>query len=148
MSDMFAVAASASVALTAVTAKTVVQLVSPANHRVKVLGWGVYFDGVNSTATPVRARLVRQTSAGTMSALTPAKLAPRAESLLCTAQHSATAEPVLGDVVDQALIHPQQGYEVKFTPGQEVIMGGSERLGIECTAPAGVNVTAKIIFEE
>lgn len=148
MSDMFGVAATAAVALTAATARTVVQVAVPANKRMKCLGWAVYFDGTSSVNVPVRVRLLRQSSAGTMSALTITKATPRAESFLCTASHSATAEPSLSEIIDVALVHPQQGYEVKFTPGQELVVGGGERLGIECTAPQAVNATAKLLFEE
>lgn len=148
MSDLFGVASTAAVALSAATAKTVVQIATVANHRVKILGWGVSFDGVSATAVPVRVRLLRQTSAGTMTALTPTKTATRAETLLTTAQHTATAEPVAGDILDVINCHPQQGYEIKYTPGQEHVVGGGGWLGIECTAPATVNVIAKIFFEE
>lgn len=148
MSDMFGVAATAAVALSANVTKTVVQITAPANHRVKVLGWGVFFDGVSSTAQPVRIRLYRQTTAGTMTLLSLQKIAPRTESLLTTAQHTATVEPSLGDLLEQATCHPQQGYEVKFPQGFEIVLGGGERLGIELLAVAAVNATSKIFFEE
>ena len=139
----------AEVALSAATAKTVIQLVAPSNHRLKVLGWGVFFDGVSVTAEPVQVRLLRQTTAGTMSALTPVKQDDSlSESLQATAQHTATAEPTAGDVLDMIECHPQQGYEIAYSMGQEVIVGGGDRIGIECTAPANVNVRAKIRYEE
>lgn len=142
-------AQTAEIALTAATARTVIQLVAATNHRVKLLGWGVFFDGVSTTAEPVQVRLLRQTTAGTMSSLTPVKMDDSlAESLLTTAQHTATAEPTAGDVLDVLEVHPQQGYEIMYPLGQEPIIGGSDRLGIECTAPAGVNVRAKMRFEE
>ena len=65
MSDLFGIAATSNVALSAATAKTVVQILAPSNHRVKITGWGVYFDGVSATAVPARVRLIRQASAGT-----------------------------------------------------------------------------------
>jgi hypothetical protein len=143
------IAQTAEVALSAATAKTVIQLVAATNHRVKVLRWGVFFDGVSVSAEPVQVRLLRQTTAGTMSSLTPVKLDDSlAETLQTTAQHTATAEPTAGDVVDVVEVHPQSGYEIIYPLGQEVIIGGGDRLGIECTAPAGVNVRAKIVFEE
>ncbi len=137
------------VALSAATAKTVIQLIAATNHRIKIESWGVFFDGVSTTAEPVQVRLVRQTTAGTMSALTPVKLDDSiADTLLTTAQHTATAEPTITDVVDVLEVHPQHGYEIFYPLGQEVIVGGSDRIGIECTAPATVSVRAKIRFEE
>lgn len=142
-------ATTAEIALTAATAKTVLQLVAATNHRVKVLSWGVYFDGVTSTAEPVQVRLLRQTTAGTMTSLTPVKRDNSlSETLLTTAQHTATAEPTAGDVLEAKEVHPQGGYEKLYPFGQEVIIGGGGRLGIELTAPAGVNVRAEVIFEE
>lgn len=148
MSDLFGVAATNSVALSANVAKTVLQVIAPANHRVKILGWGAFFDGVSATNTPVRIRLQRQTTAGTMSALTPTKTASRAESLLVIAQFNATAEPSNSDIIEQATCHPQQGYEVKFAPGQELIIEGGGRVGIEILAVNAVNSFTKIFFEE
>jgi len=140
---------SAEVALTAATAKTVIQLVAAANQRVKILGWGVFFDGTSTTAEPVQVTLARQSTAGTTSALTPVKVDDSlAETLLTTARHTATAEPTTGDVVDVIEVHPQQGYEKLYPLGQEIIVGGGDRLGIICTAPAAVNVRAKMFFEE
>lgn len=150
MAAFLGIAQTAEVALTAATAKTVVQIIAATNHRVKVLRWGVFFDGVSVTGEPVQVRLLRQTSAGTMTSLTPVKLDDSlAETLLTTAQHTATGtEPTAGDVVDVVEVHPQSSYEIIYPLGQEVIVGGGDRIGIECTAPAGVNVRAKIIFEE
>lgn len=149
MADLHGTAQTADVAITgAAAAKTVVQILAPANHRVKVKGWGVFFDGVATTNPACEVRLLRQSSAGTMSALTPVKTRPAAESLLVTAQHTATVEPTAGDVVDALQVHPQSGFEVQYAPGDEVVVGGGERLGIEVYASANVNVRAKIRFEE
>jgi hypothetical protein len=149
MARLNAVAQTAEIALTAATAKTVIQITAAANHRVAVLGWGVFFDGTSVTAEPVQVRLLRQTTAGTMTSLTPVALdGDVALTLQTTAQHTATAEPTAGNVLDVIECHPQQGYEIKYPLGQEPILSGSGRVGIECTAPAGVNVRAKILFEE
>ena len=142
-------AVTAEIALTAATAKTVLQITAPTNHRGKILSWGVYFDGTSSSAEPVQVRLLRQTTAGTMSALTPTKADNSlSETLLFTAQHTATAEPTAGDLLEAKEVHPQGGYEKIYSAGQEKIIGGGGRVGIECTAPAGVNVRAEIHFEE
>jgi hypothetical protein len=148
MADIQASAQTAEVALTAATTKTVVQLVAASNHKVKVLGWGVFFDGVSGTAEPVQVEILRQTTAGTMSALTPSKLGTDSETLQTTAQHTASAEPTASDILDVAEVHPQSAYEIVYPMGQEIKIPGGGRLGIRCTAPAGVNVRAKLRFEE
>lgn len=137
-------------ALTAATIETVVQLVAAANHRVKVLAWGVYFDGTSVSAEPVEIALTRQGDAGTSSANTPRKIDDSlAETLLTTARDAFTAEPSSNtDIVAVAEVHPQASYVEIFPMGQEIIIGGGDRLGIRCTAPAGVNVRAFMKFEE
>lgn len=150
MADLFGIAQTAEVALTAATTRTVIQVIAPTNHRVKILGWGVFFDGTSATAEPVQVELLRQTTAGTMSSLTPVKTDAASETLLTTAQHTATAEPTAGDILDVVECHPQSGFEkIMSTPGSQLyVIGGGGRVGIRCTAPAGVNCRAKIIIEE
>lgn len=149
MAAFIGIAQTAEVALAAATAKTVVQIIAPTNHRVKILRWGVFFDGISGTAEPVQVALCRQSTAGTMSALTPVKADDSlAETLLTTAQYNATVEPTTGDVLDSVEVHPQSGYEIIYPLGQEMIIGGADRVGIVCTAPATVNARCKLIFEE
>ena len=149
MSDLQGKAITAEVALSAATAKTTIQIIAPANHRVIVQGWSVFFDGTSVNAEPVIVELMFQTDAGTMSALTPVKTdGSMPETLQVTAQHTATVEPSAGDVIERKNIHPQAGYEKIFPLGQEPKLGGGDRMAIRCTAPANVNVTGEIVFEE
>ena len=148
MAGINAVAQTTEIALTAATAKTVIQIVAPTNQRLKVKEWGVFFDGTSAVAEPVQVRLLRQTTAGTMSSLTPVKRSQASETLQATAQHTATVEPTASDVVDACEVHPQSGYEKLYPMGAEIEVSGGTRLGIECTAPAAVNVRAKIAYEE
>lgn len=148
MAGLFCTAQTTEEALGAATAETIIQLVSPTNQRVRVLGWGVFFDGTSATAEPVQVRVLRQTSAGTSSALTPVLNQPASETIQTTALQDFSAEPSASDVLDVVECHPQGGYEKWFPPGYEIIMAGGTRLGLECTAPAIVNVRAKFYFEE
>lgn len=148
MAGLICIAQTAEVALVAATAKTIMQIIAPAQQRLKIKGWGVFFDGISGTDSPVQVRLLRQTTAGTVSSLTPVKQVAGNETVQTTAGHTATVEPTAGDVLDIAEVHPQSGYEklIPFDMPLEVPGGG--RIGIECTAPDVVNVRAKIIFEE
>jgi hypothetical protein len=148
MAGILCVAQTSEVALAAATVKTVLQVVAPANQRLKIKEWGVSFDGVSVTGEPVQVELLRQTTAGTMTALTPVKLVAGSETVQATAQHTATAEPTAGDILDSQEVHPQGGYGKIFPFNQEIEVPGGGRLGIRCTAPAIVNVRAKIVFEE
>lgn len=148
MADLNCVVTTSEIALSAATAKTVLQITAPTNQRVRVKEWGVFFDGVSTTGEPVQVRVLRQTTAGTMSSATPVARDGHTETVQTTASHTATAEPTAGNVLDVVEVHPQSGYEKIFPLGDEIIVPGGGRLGIECTAPAGVNVRAKIAFEE
>lgn len=136
------------IALVSSTAKTVIQLIAPASQRVLIKRWGVYFDGIDPLGQPVEVVLQKQTTAGTMSALTPVKITPGSETLNTTATYNASGEPTYSDIRDMVEVHPQSGYEYLAPFGEEIILAGGERIGITCTAPAGVNVRAKIWFEE
>jgi len=148
MAGLICVALTAEVALAAATAKTIMQIIAPANQRLKIKRWGVFFDGISGTAAAVEVRLLRQTDAGTVSALTPVSQAVATETVQTTAGHTATVEPTAGDILDMAEVHPQSGYEVIIPFDMPIEIPGGGRVGIECTAPAIVNVRAKIIFEE
>ncbi len=141
--------ATAEIALSAATAKTVCQLRAPTNQRVKILAWGIYFDGISNSAEPVQVRLLRQTTNGTMTTLNPVKVDDSiSDSLQTSGGHTATAEPTAGDLLKRIEVHPQSGYEEQCPFGQEYIVGAGDRVGIECTAPATVNCVAWIRFEE
>lgn len=149
MSAQIATLSSAEVALSAATARTIVQLLAPTNQRLKVKAWGVYFDGVSATAEPVQVRLLRQTTAGTMSALTPIKVGVAgSETLQATGQTAATVEPAASNTLKRVEVHPQGGYEEVCAAGDEYIVEGAGRVGIECTAPATVNVIGWLRYEE
>ena len=137
------------VALSSDTTGTVIQLIAPANQRVKVLRWGLFFDGTQPRNEPVSVRILRQTSSGTASFFTPVKLdGSISETIQTTARKTFTLEPTDGDILESYNIHPQQGIFVPYVLGQEIILSGGSRLGISCAAPNNVNVTAFIVGEE
>lgn len=148
MAGVFCAVTTAEIALGAATAKTVLQLIAPTNQRLRVRRYSVAFDGTSAAAEPVQVRLLRQTTAGTMTSLTPVKLSAGSETVQATAQHTATSEPTAGDVLDAFECHPQSGFDVVLPADMTVEVPGGGRIAIECTAPATVNVRAKIWFEE
>lgn len=140
---------SAAVALAAATAKTVLQLNAPAQQRLKLQRVGIFFDGASTTAVPVLCRLLIATTAGTNTALTLNKLVSSdSETIQTTAGENASAEPTKTTLLDQWYIHPQMGIDLTYAFGQEKVIVGGSRVALEITAPAVVNVRAKIDFEE
>ena len=150
MSGIRATATSRSLALSAATARTVLQVVAASNHRVKVPEWGVSFDGASNTAVPVLVELVRQSSAGSGSSAVTLSKADEStdETLQTTAIDGCTSEPTGSEVIHAELVHPQAGYTWQSQFGGELLIKGGTRLGLRCTAPAGVNCKARITLEE
>lgn len=140
----------ANVALSAATAKTVIQINLPAQQRGKIARIGVGFDGASTTAVPGDVQLVRKTTAGTGTALTLTKLVSSdTETIQTTATENHSAEGTgTTDIIDQWKVHPQQGLDCIYPWGQERIIAGGGRLALVCNFPAVVNVRAKIEFEE
>lgn len=148
MAGLTCVAQTAEVALTAATTKTVIQVAAPASQRLILKSWGISFDGVSSTAEPVQVELLRQTTAGTMTSLTPVRRSAGSETVQATAQHTATVEPTAGDVLDSVEVHPQGGYkEIVPFDGRIEVPGGT-RIAVRATAPAAVNARAVLTWEE
>lgn len=144
----------AEIALVGATAKTVLQVAPAANHPIKISSWGCFFDGTSVTEEPVLCELIRSTTAGTGSASPPS---PRpldddqGQTIQTTVAHNFTAEPTMGDLIDAFEVHPQAGMQLWFPMGWEPRVnaeGTADWLNIRCTAPAGVNVLAKIFAEE
>lgn len=142
----FALTTSAEIALSAATAKTVLQLVAPANTILVVKEITVGFDGISNTAAPVQVILERQTTAGTMTSRTPLKTKDTSTALAATGQENASAEPTGGDRLLAMEIHPQAGAVI--VPDGEIEVAGGARVGLVLTAPAGVNCHATIRGEE
>lgn len=139
----------ASFALVAATAKTVLQLNAPAQQRLKITRIGVFFDGVSTTGIPVTVRLMVATTAGTNTALTLAKqVSSDSETIQTTAGENASVEPTKTTVLDQWLVHPQTGFDFPYPWGQEKVIVGGGRVVVEVTAAAVVNVRVKLEFEE
>lgn len=136
------------VALVAATAKTVLRLTAATNRPIKILGWGIYFDGVNAAAQPIQVRARKSTTTGTSTAVTIRKRNETLGTIQTTSGKNFSVEPTDGDILDIVEVHPTSGYEVLYPVGQEPIISGGLRFGIKATAPAGVNCEAKIIFEE
>lgn len=135
---------------TGTSAKTIAQIVAASNHRVLVDEVHISFEGVTSTDAPIQVRILKQTTAGTMSALTLVKKnASDDETLQTTAQHTSTGEPTAGDVYFSQLVHPQGGRLSLILPREKAftIVGG-QRLGVEVTASVGIDCIVCIEGEE
>lgn len=134
--------------------KTLLQLVTPAHQCVVIKEISISFKGTSPTAEPIEVNLAWQTSAGTMTSLTPLnETLGSGETIQCTAQRDATVEPTTTNVIRAWNIHPQLGtIWMPTMPWDEIIIrpGGTvRRIGLMLIAPAAsVLTTAYIRFEE
>ncbi|MGH7393661.1 MAG: hypothetical protein ACREM3_30030 [Candidatus Rokuibacteriota bacterium] len=145
----FSLTTSAELALSAGVAKTILQLVPSASVLVALQQICLSFDGISSTAEPIKCDILRQTTGGTMSSRTPFKTKDHATGLVTQGQENATVEPAAGNLLMTWHIHPQAGviYSLPLPDGEIEIPGG-ERLGLRLTAPANVNCLATLMAEE
>ena len=142
--------AGGSISLAAATAKTPIVFTAPTHQRVKILGYGFYFDGTLNSAKPVQIEIQRASAAGTSTAATPY---PDEEDLSgdtfqTTCGVNCTVEPTYTNALKTFTVHPQLGYEYLAPLGQEIIMQPAGKLGFQVTAPASVNVRGYVMIEE
>jgi hypothetical protein len=141
------------VALVAATAKTLLEITSGAQDRVRIVEWWIDFDGATSTAVPVKVEAQRfsaaVTTATTLAAL-PLDVAEGAAA--CTVKHTTTTEgagtPTAGSGWIKR-VHPQGSFHYQAPLGRELVIPiGGAFWRIRATAAAGVNATFGVIFEE
>jgi hypothetical protein len=149
------------VALAAATAKTVLQVAVPSTTDIRVLGWGVSFDGISGVGVPVICQLIDgDVAAGGLTSLTP-ELWGNAQqpASLCVGGaaltgHGGGVTPTEGTMtsvrqLDAEHVHPQAGYGIWFPEGpQQPRVNVSRFLRIRCQAPAAVNVIPWVVWME
>lgn len=148
MAGLKCAAVAPDVSLSAATTKTVLQITAPTNQRLMVTQAKIWFHGVAPTDTPVQVRILRQTTAGTGTSTTPVKNDVGSETIQSTAARNFTVEPTAGDVLEHMRIHPQSGIPIIYPITEEIPVPGGGRLGIECTAPQAVTVSAQFNYRE
>lgn len=148
----FSVSTEGEIAIGVATAKTVLQLVTPANIGVAVRGLAVSFDGTSGSAEPGSVELIIQTTAGTMTAATTQHDDRRATGLTIqsSGQKTATVEPTTSLILRDWHVHPQTGVEFRWWLDEEIVLGGAaaQRIGVVVTMPAAVNCRARLFCEE
>lgn len=138
-------------ALAAATAETLVQVRGSASVKTRLLAWGVSFDSTSATAEPVLVRLVRQTTDGTGTGASEVKNDPDDPAALVTTFHTFSAEPTLGDILEEYDVFPGGiPFVIQYPLGDEPIIDSdtASRMAIVVTAPAIVNVVAWMRWRE
>lgn len=138
--------------------KTMLQIATPSTRAIKVVEWGVSFDG-SAAATPIRVELIDTNVAATVTAHVAAGVQPWADpnapasvmtlgtsatGYTATAEGSITATRT-GSV---QLVAPTTQFVQSFPLGREFAVGVSRFLRIRVKAGAAVNAYCYVVWEE
>ena len=99
------------IALSAATAKTILNVINASNSLIRLTEIAVSFDGVSATAEPVTVELCSSTqaTAGTSTSETPAQIRGPTRTVQASGARNYTAEPTTLTAVKRWLVHPQTG---------------------------------------
>lgn len=141
---------------TSAALKTVLQVATPSTTNIRVVAWGISFDGTSTTAAPGICTLIDVNVAATVTSLTPALWGSgNNQASLCVGGTSATGYNASGEgtitaskIIDAQNLHPQGGYAVWFPENRRPIVAASRFLRIRTTFAATVNCIPYILWEE
>ncbi len=130
------------VALVASTPLTVLQGVAATNTRALIKSLDISSNGITPTDPGILIDILVQSSAGTMSALTPVKTTSSdSETLQTTAQKTATGEPAAGTILRSFYYNEQTWVPIFFDPPLPIV--GGTRIGVRAT-PGTLTAATKI----
>lgn len=138
--------------------KTLLQIATPSTRSIKVVEWGISFDGATA-ATPIRCELVQTDVAATVTAHVAAGVQPyedaEAPASLMTLGTSATGYTgtAEGSITatrqgDLQFISPTTQYVKQWPLGREFAVPISKFLRVRVTAGAAVNAYTYILWSE
>lgn len=143
------------VALAAATAKTVISVYSSSTASGQLIEFGLFFDGVTGSNTPVLVELLKQKSAsstGTKTETTPVQTRGDSNTTetglasLFKSFANFTAEPTELTLIKPYLVPPTAGLLVQAPLGREVSLIPSMGLVIRVTAAQVVNCRGYMEF--
>jgi hypothetical protein len=129
-------------------AVTLIQVNAPSNASLRILE--AYIDFVSTTSTAIRVQLLRMTTAGTGTTVTPLQVRGRTLAAGATATRTHTAEGTAGDILRERVVNYLNGFQYQPIPEQMIVVPPSGRLALRLPAAPGasVNITAGIVWEE
>lgn len=136
--------------------KTLQQIATPSTTQIKIIAWGIDFDG-SAAATPGSVELIVTDVAATSgTSVTPTKWNdPNGPVSLCVGgtgatNHSPSAEGTITAVrsLDSHLIAPTNQYKWEFSLGREPLIEVSKFVRVRVHFAAGINAISWILYEE
>ncbi len=121
--------------------KTVLQIATPSTTGIRIVAWGVSFEGVVVTGAPGEITLIDTNVAATVTTLTPEKFGNQnAQSSLCVGGTSATGYNATAEgtitgsaILDGQKVHPQTGYSLWFPADARPVVAVSRFLRVRCS---------------
>ncbi len=149
-------AASQVAVATGTNIKTLLQIATPSTRGIKVIEWGISFDGFTAAAPGIVELLQTDVAATSGTSLTPTVYGdPNAPASLCVGGtgstcYSPSAEGTIAAtrVFEAQHIAPTNQYVKQFALGREPWVPVSKFLRIRVKFAAGINALAYIIWEE
>ncbi len=143
---------------TGTSVKTLLQIATPSTRSIKVVEWGISFDGATA-ATPIRCELLQTDVAATVTAHVAAGVQPyndpNAPASLMTLGTSATGYTASSEgtitatrTADLQLVAPTTLYVRQWPLGREFGVPISKFLRVRVTAAAAVNAYCYVVWEE
>lgn len=144
---------------TGTSLKTMLQIATSSVRPIKIIEWGISFDG-SAAGTPVQCELIDTGSvAATVTAHVAAGVAPfddpngPASTVTLGASatgYTSTIEGTItfGRLLDEQNVQPSGQYVKQFPLGREPQLAVSKILRVRVLAAAAVNCTTYITFEE
>ncbi len=150
--NIFVAGTSTECLLASSSEKTVIRITTPASMSIKIKEWGVFFDGASVTAEPVVVKLMCSGTTETgMATSVPTRRNAHITASQCvvmTMGASCSTQDSSG-VYCIREVHPQSGYQEKFSYGDEIVVSGtSGTIALHVNAPASVYVHGEIVYEE
>lgn len=136
--------------------KTLQQVAVPSTTQIKVVAWGIDFNG-SAAATPGSVELIETDVAATSgTSVTPTKWdEPNGPVSLCVGgtgatNHSPSAEGTITAVrsLDSHLIAPTSQYKWEFSLGREPVVAVSKFLRVRVHFAASIDAVSWILYEE
>jgi len=140
------IASASGIALTAESTKTLMQIATTADIRAKLIGLDVTFDGDTSGLPEILVELLRQTTAGTGTGVTPVKADSAAPTAIVTAAKAHSSEPTASSILRSWYVDPHDGKILwrEYDPEAQIRIPASGYLGVRYTSGAGVTVNAAV----
>lgn len=131
--------------------KTLLQISTPATREIRIVEFGISFDG-SVAATPIKVELLQTdvTATGLTSVTPTLYSSPLGPASLCTAGFTATGEGTITAtrVFFADFVAPTVQFPYQFLPEDRPVIPVSKFLRIRVTAGAARDAYCRIVWEE